>query len=168
LVTDLLSIAGINAVGGRSVAEIAERFLEQSALGVSAKLPRDVRALIERFLTINGDLDEAAAALRALADEGNMTQALTPAIDLFEIRTGFLAARGIDLKRVRFSTAFGRGFDYYTGFVFELTDPARTGDPLVAGGRYDGLFTRLGSAEPIAAVGFAVWIERLAVYGGTS
>jgi ATP phosphoribosyltransferase regulatory subunit len=168
LVTDLLSIAGINAVGGRSVAEIAERFLEQSALGVSAKLPRDVRALIERFLAINGDLDEAAAALRALADEGNMTQALTPAIDLFEIRTGFLAARGIDLKRVRFSTAFGRGFDYYTGFVFELTDPARTGDPLVAGGRYDGLFTRLGSTEPIAAVGFAVWIERLAVYGGTS
>ena len=50
LVTDLLSIAGINAVGGRSVAEIAERFLEQSALGASAKLPRDVRALIERFL----------------------------------------------------------------------------------------------------------------------
>ncbi|HEY5278519.1 MAG TPA: ATP phosphoribosyltransferase regulatory subunit, partial [Pseudolabrys sp.] len=62
--------------------------------------------------------------------------------------------------------AFGRGFDYYTGFVFELTDPARTGDPLVAGGRYDGLLTRLGSAEPIAAVGFSVWIERLAIYGG--
>ena len=147
LVTDLLSIAGINAVGGRSVAEIAERFLEQAALGASAKLPRDVRALIERFLTIAGDPDEAAAALRALAGEGNMTQVLSPAIDLFETRTGFLAARGIDLQRVRFSTAFGRGFDYYTGFVFELTDPARTGDPLVAGGRYDGLFTRLGSAE---------------------
>ncbi len=168
LVTDLLSIAGINAVGGRSVAEIAERFLEQSALGAAAKLPRDVRALIERFLAIAGDPDEAAAALRTLANEGNMTQALTPAIDLFETRTGFLAARGIDLKRVRFSTAFGRGFDYYTGFVFELTDPARTGDPLVAGGRYDGLLTRLGSAAPIAAVGFAVWIERLAVYGDAS
>jgi ATP phosphoribosyltransferase regulatory subunit len=168
LVTDLLSIAGINAVGGRSVAEIAERFLEQAALGASAKLPQDVRALIERFLTIAGDPDEAAAALRALAGEGNMTQVLSPAIDLFETRTGFLAARGIDLQRVRFSTAFGRGFDYYTGFVFELTDPARTGDPLVAGGRYDGLFTRLGSAEPIAAVGFAVWIERLAVYGGAA
>jgi ATP phosphoribosyltransferase regulatory subunit len=168
LVTDLLSIAGINAVGGRSVAEIAERFLEQSALGVSAKLPRDVRALIERFLAIAGEPDEAAAELRALASEGNMTQALAPAIDLFESRTGFLAARGIDLQRVRFSTAFGRGFDYYTGFVFELTDPARTGDPLVAGGRYDGLFTRLGSAAPISAVGFAVWIERLSVYGGAS
>src|SRR5580704_17686534 len=166
LVTDLLSIAGINAVGGRSVAEIAERFLEQSALGVSAKLPRDVRALVERFLGVQGDPDEAAAELRALAGEGNMTAAMAPAIDLFESRTGFLAARGIDLKRARFSTAFGRGFDYYTGFVFELTDPSRTGDPLVAGGRYDGLFTRLGTPAPIAAVGFAAWIERLSVYGG--
>jgi ATP phosphoribosyltransferase regulatory subunit len=165
LVTDLLSIAGINAVGGRSVAEIAERFLEQSALGASAKLPGEVRALIERFLAIQGDPDEAAAELRALSAEANMNGALTPALDLFESRTGFLAARGIDLKRVRFSTSFGRGFDYYTGFVFELTDPARTGDPLVAGGRYDGLLARLGSAEATAAVGFAVWIERLAAYG---
>ncbi|MGB6348960.1 MAG: ATP phosphoribosyltransferase regulatory subunit, partial [Pseudolabrys sp.] len=66
LVTDLLSIAGINAVGGRSVGEIADRFLEQSALGASARLPRDVRGLIERFLAIQGDPDEAAAALRAL------------------------------------------------------------------------------------------------------
>jgi ATP phosphoribosyltransferase regulatory subunit len=164
LVTDLLSIAGITAVGGRSVAEIADRFLEQSALGASAKLPRDVRGLIERFLAIQGDPDEAAAELRALA--GDAGTALAPAIDLFETRTGFLAARGIDLKRLRFSTAFGRGFDYYTGFVFELTDPGRTGDPLVAGGRYDGLLTRLGSLKPIPAVGLAAWIERLAVYGG--
>ena len=168
LVTDLLSIAGINAVGGRSVGEIADRFLEQSALGASARLPRDVRGLIERFLTISGDPDEAAADLRALASEGNMTEALSPALDLFESRTGFLAAQGIDLKRLRFSTAFGRGFDYYTGFVFELTDPARTGDPLVAGGRYDGLLARLGAAAPIPAVGFAVWIERLSVYGGAT
>jgi ATP phosphoribosyltransferase regulatory subunit len=168
LVTDLLSIAGINAVGGRSVAEIADRFLEQSALGASAKLPREVRSLIERFLAITGDPDEAAAELRALSAEAGMLAELAPALDLFESRTGFLAARGIDLKSVRFSTSFGRGFDYYTGFVFELTDPVRTGDPLVAGGRYDGLLTRLGSREPIAAVGFAVWIERLAAYGGAA
>ena len=168
LVTDLLSIAGINAVGGRSVAEIAERFLEQSALGVSAKLPRKIRGLIERFLSVQGDPDEAAVELRALAAEAGMLGVLTPALDLFENRNGFLAARGIDLKRVRFSTSFGRGFDYYTGFVFELTDPSRTGDPLVAGGRYDGLLARLGSRQATAAVGFAVWIERLSAYGGAS
>jgi len=168
LVTDLLSIAGISAVGGRSVAEIADRFLEQSALGASTKLPRDVRGLIERFLAIAGDPDDAAAELRALAADANLAAELAPALDLLESRNGFLAARDIDLKRVHFSTAFGRGFDYYTGFVFELTDPARTGDPLVSGGRYDGLLTRLGAAEPIPAIGFSVWIERLAVYGGAA
>ncbi len=168
LVTDLLSIAGITAVGGRSVGEIADRFLEQSALGAGAKLPGDVRGLIERFLVIGGDPDQAAAALRALAADANMAGALAPALDLFESRTGFLAARGVDLKRIKFATAFGRGFDYYSGFVFELTDPARVGDPLVAGGRYDGLLTRLGAREPIPAVGLAVWIERLAMYGAAS
>jgi ATP phosphoribosyltransferase regulatory subunit len=168
LITDLLSIAGINAVGGRSVGEIAGRFLEQSALGASARLPRDVRDLIERFLAIQDNPDGAAAALRALAKDANMMPVLAPALDQFESRTGFLEARGIDVKRVRFSTAFGRGFDYYTGLVFELTDPKRTGDPLVAGGRYDDLLTRLGASDPIPAVGFAVWIERLAIYGGAS
>src|SRR5690606_13120821 len=83
LVTDLLSIAGITAVGGRSVGEIADRFLEQAALGASTRLPQDVRALIERFLAVEGDPDEAAARLRALASDAGMSAALAPALDLF-------------------------------------------------------------------------------------
>jgi ATP phosphoribosyltransferase regulatory subunit len=86
--------------------------------------------------------------------------AIDPALDVFESRTGFFAARGVDVEAVKFSTAFGRGFDYYTGFVFELTDA--TADTMVAGGRYDGLLSRLGSPVPIAAVGFAAYVERLA------
>jgi ATP phosphoribosyltransferase regulatory subunit len=165
LVTDLLSIAGITAVGGRSVGEIADRFLEQAALGARASLPGEMRALIEQFLAVKGDPDEAAAELRAFARDANV--ALDAALDLFESRTGFLAARGIDVGRVRFSTAFGRGVDYYTGVVFELHDPhERVKGQLVAGGRYDGLLTRLGGASPIPAVGFAVWIDRLATLQG--
>jgi len=166
LVTDLLSIAGINAVGGRSVGEIADRFLEQAALGASAKLPKDLRALIERFLAVAGNPDDAVAELRALAADSGI--GLDAELDRFESRVGFLAARGVDVAHIRFASAFSRGFDYYTGFVFEITDPSRTGDPLVAGGRYDGLLSRLGAAEPIAAVGFAVWIERLAIYGSAA
>jgi ATP phosphoribosyltransferase regulatory subunit len=167
LVTDLLSIAGITAVGGRSVGEIADRFLEQSALGAGARLPQETRALIRRFLAIAGDPDEAAAALRALAADAGI--ALDAALDLFESRTGFLAARGVDVGRIRFSTAYGRGVDYYTGVVFELHDPARrAARQLVAGGRYDGMLARLGSAKPIPAVGLAVWIERLAMLGAAA
>jgi ATP phosphoribosyltransferase regulatory subunit len=167
LVTDLLSIAGISAVGGRSVGEIADRFLEQAALGAQTTLPRETRALIERFLAVAGDPDEAAAELRTIAKDGSLK--LNAALDLFESRTGFLAARGVDVRRIKFSTAFGRGLDYYTGFVFELHDPqGRAAGQLVAGGRYDGLLTRLGSARPIPAVGFAAWIERLAARGGAA
>src|SRR5580658_2735901 len=72
LVTDLLSIAGIAAVGGRSVAEIADRFLEQAALNAPTRLPRETRSLIERFLSVAGDPDEAAGELRTLAADAKI------------------------------------------------------------------------------------------------
>jgi ATP phosphoribosyltransferase regulatory subunit len=165
LVTDLLSIAGIATVGGRSVAEIADRFLEQATLNAPARLPQETRALIEGFLSVAGDPHDAAAKLRALTADAKIS--LGPALDLFETRTGFLGARGLDVRALKFATGFGRGFDYYTGFVFELHNAA-VNNPLVAGGRYDGLLTRLGAPEAIPAVGFAASVEALAAAGGTS
>jgi ATP phosphoribosyltransferase regulatory subunit len=158
LVTDLMSIAGATNVGGRTVDEIADRFLEQSTLKAGA-LPRDATSTIKRFLAISGDPDEAVAQLRALAADAKLD--LSVAIDQLESRVGFMAARGIDVRKTRFSTSFGRGLDYYTGFEFELHAQGNGTEPLVAGGRYDGLMTQLGSATPIPAVGFSVWVEAL-------
>ena len=76
-----------------------------------------------------------------------------------------MAARGIDIRNTRFSTSFGRGLDYYTGFEFELHAKGNGVEPLVAGGRYDGLMTQLGSTVPIPAVGFSVWVEALTQIG---
>jgi ATP phosphoribosyltransferase regulatory subunit len=162
LVTDLMSIAGTTNVGGRTVAEIADRFLEQSTLKGGA-LPRDALAIIKRFLAITGDPDDAVAQLRALADDAKLN--ITAAIDQLESRVGFMAARGIDTSATRFSTSFGRGLDYYTGFEFELHSKGYGIEPLVAGGRYDGLMTQLGSSTPIPAVGFSVWVETLTKLG---
>jgi ATP phosphoribosyltransferase regulatory subunit len=165
LVTDLMSIAGTTNVGGRSVSEIADRFLEQSTLKGGA-LPRDALKTIKRFLAISGDPDDAVAQLRALADDSKLD--IHAAIDLLESRIGFMAARGIDTKAVRFATSFGRGLDYYTGFEFELHHNGNGVEPLVAGGRYDGLMTQLGSAVPIPAVGFSVWVEALTSLKGSA
>jgi ATP phosphoribosyltransferase regulatory subunit len=165
LVTDLMSIAGTTNVGGRTVAEIADRFLEQSTLKGGA-LPRDALAIIKRFLAITGDPDDAVAQLRALADDAKLN--ITAAIDQLESRVGFMAARGIDTGKTRFSTAFGRGVDYYTGFEFELHNKGNSVEPLVAGGRYDGLMTQLGASTPIPAVGFSVWVETLIPLGSAS
>ncbi|MGB5184069.1 MAG: ATP phosphoribosyltransferase regulatory subunit, partial [Xanthobacteraceae bacterium] len=51
--------------------------------------------------------------------------------------------------------------------VFELHQAGGT-NPLVAGGRYDGLLARLGAREAIPAVGFAASIEALTAAGGAS
>jgi len=159
LVTDLMSIAGTTNVGGRTVAEIADRFLEQSTLKGGA-LPRDALKIIKRFLAISGDPRDAIVQLRALAADAKLN--ITAAIDALEARVGFMAGRGIDTALTRFSTSFGRGLDYYTGFEFELHAKGNGIEPLVAGGRYDGLLKRLGSAAAIPAVGFSVWVEALA------
>jgi len=164
MVADLMSIAGATNVGGRSTAEIADRFLEQSTL--AASLPNETAGVIERFLGISGEPDAALATLRAFVAETRVD--ISRAVDELESRIGFMAARGLDTKAMRFATAFGRGVDYYTGFEFELHRKNNGAEPLVAGGRYDGLMTRLGSQQPIPAVGFSVWIETLTQAGDAS
>ncbi|HXV60494.1 MAG TPA: ATP phosphoribosyltransferase regulatory subunit [Vicinamibacteria bacterium] len=62
-------------------------------------------------------------------------------------------------ERVRFDFAEVRGFDYYTGYVFEVHAPG-AGLELGGGGRYDSLVGRFGRDLP--AVGFYLSLDRLA------
>jgi ATP phosphoribosyltransferase regulatory subunit len=158
-VADLLKIAGIRPLGGRSVDEIADRFLEQAAFTSGGGLSAATVSALRAFFAIEGDLDSVANALRAFAEAHDL--ALDAALDAFELRTGFLAARGVAVDKIRFATAFARRLDYYTGFVFELHDPAQPSKPhLAGGGRYDRLMTQLGSPAPIQAVGCSIWLDR--------
>jgi ATP phosphoribosyltransferase regulatory subunit len=160
LVEDVLSIAGISSVGGRTAAEIAERFLEQASAQSGEGIPSDARALLQRYLRISGNPDEASAELRRLADDAQIN--FTQTLDEFDARLGFVAARGIDLASVTFSAEFARNLDYYTGFVFEARHQGRSGDhPVIGGGRYDRLLRLLGAANDIPAVGAAIWLDRL-------
>ena len=65
-----------------------------------------------------------------------------------------LAKRGVG--NAVFDASITRGFDYYTGMVFEVydTDPANP-RALFGGGRYDGLVALFGG-DPIPAVGFGM------------
>jgi ATP phosphoribosyltransferase regulatory subunit len=160
LVEDLLAIAGIEAVGGRTAGEIADRFLEQASLRSGPPIEREKRAALEAFLGVSGDPDEAAVELRRLARSAGLN--LSAALGAFEQRNGFIAARGVAIESVRFSAAFVRDFDYYTGFVFEAHDPhVGSAKTALSGGRYDGLARRLGCAEDIPAVGAAITLDRL-------
>ncbi len=161
LVEDLLSIAGISSVSGRSAGEIAERYLEQAALQAGDGFSNEKRLVIEKYLAISGDPDGAANALRSLARDSDLD--MNAALDEYDARIGFIAARGFDVSRITFNASFARNLDYYTGFVFEAADPGRPASaPIVAGGRYDGMLMALGAKAPIAAVGAAIWCDRLA------
>lgn len=162
-IEDVLSIAGLQAVGGRSVGDIAERFLARTG-AEEQKLPRESRDLIARFLDLAGSPDSVSAEARQLTEDAGVD--IAAALDEFDMRTGFMAARGLDVGSIDARTAFSRNLDYYTGFVFEIGDTA--GAPLVAGGRYDRLLTRLGASEAIPAVGCSIWLERFGNSAGDS
>jgi ATP phosphoribosyltransferase regulatory subunit len=164
LVEDLLAIAGIAAVGGRSAGEIADRFLEQAAARSQAHVSAEQQEVLRRFLAISGDPDAASRQLRQLAADARLD--FGGALDSFDQRTGFLAARGMRIEDFQFSAAFVRDLDYYTGFVFEAVDATRPSErPAIGGGRYDGLARRLGAAGDVPAVGAAIWIDRLPIAG---
>ena len=91
------------------------------------------------------------------------------ALGAYEQRLKLAAEEGIDIAQAQFSAGFGRAFEYYTGFVFELIAPA-LGDatPVGGGGRYDTLVGAISGERSVPAVGAAIHTERLllAVRGG--
>lgn len=156
VVEDLLSLAGIAAVGGRSAGEIAERFLAR-AEAHSVTLAPAAKQNLTALLAVD---DLAPAALRALQGlaQGGMP-GVGPAVERFAARLDAFGAVGLPVESMQFSTRFGRGLDYYDGMVFELSAP-EGGPPLAGGGRYDGLLAALGAARPTPGVGFALQLDR--------
>ncbi|MEP4273701.1 MAG: ATP phosphoribosyltransferase regulatory subunit, partial [Roseibium sp.] len=161
VVEDLLSIAGISAVGGRTPSEIADRFLEQAALASGARGHDRAAETLTAYLSLQADGANAADALRDFA--GTFNLGLDTPLAAFEQRLAAVEARGIAPSRLSFSADFGRRLDYYSGFVFEIhAANSSLEGPLVGGGRYDKLVTLLGAGEDVPAIGFSMWLDRIA------
>lgn len=157
VIEDVLDLAKIAPVGGRSVAEIAERFLERAADRSAAPLSKDTAKLIDTFLALSLKPKDAAKRIRDLAKAAGIK--LDAPLAEMERRFELIEKRGVDLSRAKFEPGFGRTLEYYTGFVFELRVGA---DNVVAGGgRYDGLLQSLGAKTRIPAVGCAITPERV-------
>ncbi len=76
-----------------------------------------------------------------------------------------LKARGV--ANAVFNPAVTRGFDYYTGMVFEIFDTnPENSRSIFGGGRYDRLVALFGG-DPIPAVGFAIGDVTLADFAQT-
>ena len=80
------------------------------------------------------------------------------AVERLAAITRVLEALGL-APRFRFDLAELRGFDYYTGLIFEVHAPG-AGQEIGGGGRYNDLLANFGDARP--AVGFSLSVDRIA------
>lgn len=117
------------------------------------------QAFDEQALEILGesqasDIEKIKQILNA-KDIESLPEVLQRASALDEIKTVFEGLRAAGVDGAVFDATLMRGFDYYTGTVFEAFDiHPNNNRSLFGGGRYDGLVGLFG-AEPISAVGMA-------------
>jgi ATP phosphoribosyltransferase regulatory subunit len=162
---ELWSLAGIEPVGGRRPAEIAHRLVEKAEAAKAGRLDPEQADKVRAFLAVSDRPDTALAAIAALA--GPNDGALKAAVAGWQARLSGMAERGVPLDRAILTAAFGRAFGYYDGYLFEVRSAA-LGDerPVAAGGRYDGLPSKLGVTANTGAVGCMVRPARAYAGGG--
>lgn len=157
-----------DAVGARTIGEIAERAAALARAANEPPMPSEQGALIEALLSVEGPAGEALSELRALMQGAGLD--IGPALDRFEARLDALNRVGLDAEELSFSAAFGRSLEYYSGFVFEITAEGMPDlPPLAGGGRYDAMTRRLGAERAVPAVGAMIRPEAaLAAEGAPS
>jgi len=167
-VLDYMAAKGIDAIGARSVTEVAASLMWRVADAKADPLPPESVALIEQYLAISGPAKAAGACLKDLLRDRAST--MGPVIDSYHRRLQFMSELGVDVVHAEFSAEFGRQLEYYTGFVFEIVSPELgLGSPVAGGGRYDDLMRAAGAKSDVPAVGAAIHTERLlgVTQGGT-
>lgn len=120
---------------------------------------RIARALGDRAAPVARALDHAGGAevLRTAA-EADLPARARGALRLLDAVAKELEGLGL-ADRFRFDLAELRGFDYYTGLIFEVHAEG-AGREIGGGGRYDDLLGRFGDARP--AVGFSLSVDQIA------
>lgn len=128
------------------------------AAGLTEDATKQYVRLLDKKAKITEAEFKAAASALAARDPLELIESDDPAIKEEKDRTFALIEelkqRGVG--NVVFDPTLVRGFDYYTGIVFEVFDTNPENPRAVfGGGRYDGLVALFGG-DPIPAVGFAV------------
>ncbi|KAB2939317.1 MAG: ATP phosphoribosyltransferase regulatory subunit [Hyphomicrobium sp.] len=160
LVAEHLEKGGVELIGVRSAAEIAEGLLAIAADAKAPPLKPETAALIDSYVRTRLPAPQATGVLRKLAKSAS--DGFANALEAYDRRCMLLSESGIDIGAVEFSAEFGRSVGYYTGFVFEVVvEGLGPASPVGGGGRYDGLLKAVGAPRNVPAVGGAIHTERL-------
>lgn len=164
-IAELFAIAGFDLVGARDITDIAERLIDQGDRASEGPLPLDALAALKRLLAVEGRADEALTALERLDQEFGL--AIAQRLMEWRARLAVLSVAhpGCDFT---FAPAFGGGFAYYDGLIFQASDPALPeGQAMAAGGRYDGLIAKVSGGKAQApAIGAMIRPDRVRFVAG--
>ena len=159
-VSRYLSAKGIELIGARSLREITQGLHAVAVDASASPLSRTSAELIETYVKVKAPARAAGARLADLMHRSGVD--IEDALSSYSERLQLLIDSGIDPAQIEFSAEFGRNFEYYTGFVFEVVVPGLgAASPVAGGGRYDGLLKAVGAPDPVPAVGSAIHTERL-------
>lgn len=124
------------------------------------EVPKEKHSEITRLLDRRAKLTNFDALLtEALGDEEQakkLTDEIARTTSSSYLEQLRITLEHMGVRNMIVDTSITRGFDYYTGMVFEIfdTDP-QNARSLFGGGRYDNLLTMFG-ADPVPAVGFGM------------
>ncbi len=143
-------------MGGRSRHDIARRLLQKHRR--IADKEQIVKAIdfLETVSTISEyPLEQVFEMLAGFV--AKYSPEAQSELDNWRAIIDLLDAYDIPADRIRIHPELVRGWDYYTGIVFELHNQDSV--HLGGGGRYDELIALIGNRESVAAVGFAYYLE---------
>lgn len=130
------------------------------AMYESVEIEQDMRADVTRLLDRRGKMEDFEKKLQELVGDSKKAESLLTELEqttssayLEELR-GQLEYMGV--RNMIVDTKITRGFDYYSGMVFEVFDTDEANKrSLFGGGRYDNLLLLFGD-QSLPAVGFGM------------
>ena len=125
------------------------------ALGVKESMIPAITRLNDRRDKI--DAQVYRTELKTIVGEGLLVEEIIMMLDNSDEQSDVVIGLSeLGITNVVFNKSLARGFDYYTGTVFEVRDiSGENNRALLGGGRYDNL-TGMFGGEAIAGVGFAM------------
>jgi histidyl-tRNA synthetase len=129
-----------------------------NAAGVTdSNMQTKITRLNDKFRKITKD--EYKNALMEIVQDKEITQKIYAIVSGEHKEEQNEVLRGLQLlgiKNVVVDRSLARGFDYYTGTIFELFDVSGENNrAMLGGGRYDNL-TSLFGGEPVSGIGFGM------------
>lgn len=124
-------------------------------LGLSDEMIKAVTRLTDRRKKIT--TEEYRAELTKITGDETVTEEIILILDQSDEQTDVMVGLAeLGVTNAIFDKNISRGFDYYTGTIFEIFDRSDENNrSLLGGGRYDNLTSLFGGA-PIPGIGFGM------------